>query len=246
MDQVFASAWYSETEGVIRHIETDANLYRQGVKHQDKVNNYQTVNAWGEYENTFNKFYLKVMTGYNYDVRDYSFFEYQKLGLPYGIANSENPFAHAFGAEYNGLIGDNSLSTVRERKVSDIRRRMELINETPDALLLSIHQNIFPVEKYCGTQVFYAAGAEGSKELADCIQHAVTASLQPENERQTKPTEGTVYLLDQAKRTSVMVECGFLSNPSELDRLKDPVYQSEISYYIAKGLCEFFHNSLNA
>lgn len=119
-----------------------------------------------------------------------------------------------------------------------------MINETSDAILLSIHQNMFPVEKYSGTQVFYAAGAEGSKELADCIQNAVKASLQPENERMTKPTEGTVYLLDQATKTSVMVECGFLSNPEELDSLKDPVYQSEISYYITKGLCDYFHNSL--
>lgn len=170
--------------------------------------------------------------------------------LNFQIAGNIASFFDWFGIPYRTvregdcLIGDNTLSTVRERKVSDIHRRMDMINETADAILLSIHQNMFPVEKYNGTQVFYAAGAEGSKELADCIQNAVKASLQPENERMTKPTEGTVYLLDQATKTSVMVECGFLSNPEELDNLKDPVYQSEISYYITKGLCDYFHNSL--
>lgn len=161
-------------------------------------------------------------------------------------------FLDLFGIPYHTvregdcLIGDNSLATVRERKVSDIHRRMEIVNGYPDGILLSIHQNMFPVEKYSGTQVFYAPDAAGSEELADCIQAAVTQALQPKNERRTKPTEGTVYLLDQAQRTSVMVECGFLSNPAELGKLKDPVYQSEMSYFITKGLCEFFHNSSNS
>ena len=154
------------------------------------------------------------------------------LGMPYRTIR-----------EGDSLIGDNSLATVRKRKVSDLHRRMAIVNETADAVLLSIHQNMFPVEKYHGTQVFYAPNVDGSKELADCIQASVTGALQPDNNRQTKPTEGTVYLLDQATKISVMVECGFLSNPSESERLKDPVYQSAISYCITKGVCEYFHNS---
>ena len=157
---------------------------------------------------------------------------FELLGIPYRPVR-----------EGDNLIGDNSLGSVRERKVSDIRQRMAIVNEIPDALLLSIHQNYYPVEKYHGTQVFYAKSATGSKELADSIQAAVRNGLQADITRQIKPTEGTVYLLDKAEKTSVMVECGFLSNPAERDKLKDQVYQTQLSYYIVKGLCEYFNNS---
>lgn len=153
-----------------------------------------------------------------------------------------------FGIDYvvvrknDELIGDNSLQTVRARKVSDIRQRMALVEQTPGAILLSIHQNIFTSSRYSGTQVFFAKNAPGSMELAETIQRSVVSALQPENERKVKPTEGTVYLLDEARKTSVMVECGFLSNEQELARLKDREYRSQLSYFIASGICEYINN----
>ena len=153
-----------------------------------------------------------------------------------------------FGVDYvmvrekDELIGDNSLPTVRERKVSDIRKRMSLVKQTPGAVLLSIHQNIFISSRYSGTQVFYAKNAPGSMELAETIQRAVVSALQPDNERKVKPTEGTVFLLDEATKTSVMVECGFLSNERELSKLKTPEYRSQISLFIALGVCEYINN----
>ncbi len=163
------------------------------------------------------------------------------------ISNHIALFFDWFGVTYQTvrqddcLIGDNALPTVRERKVSDIRRRMDLVNKNPNAVLLSIHQNYFVAQRYCGTQVFYAENAPGSRELADTIQRNVAAALQPDNTRKTKPTEGTVYLLDKAEKTSVMVECGFLSNPRELEQLKDERYQSQLAFFITSGLCEYFN-----
>lgn len=153
-----------------------------------------------------------------------------------------------YGYEYvltrrtDELIGDNTLPSIRERKVSDIRQRMSLIEAVPDAVLLSIHQNYYISEKYSGTQVFYAKNAPGSSELAEYIQYAVVNALQPENTRKVKPTEGTVYLLDKAEKTSVMVECGFLSNGNERNRLKDPVYRMQMAYFIVRGVCDYFNN----
>ena len=144
--------------------------------------------------------------------------------------------------EDDRLIGDNSLPSVRERKVSDIHERMSLVTKTPGAVLLSVHQNYFIKEQYSGTQVFYAPHAAGSAEMASFIQSAVVRMLQPDNTRQVKPTEGTVYLLDKAEKTSVMVECGFLSNPRELKQLQDPQYQSELAYCIVRGICDYFNN----
>ena len=155
-----------------------------------------------------------------------------------------------FGVPYlqvrtdDNLIGDNTLPTVRERKVSDIRRRMQLVADTPGAILLSIHQNYYVSEKYSGTQVFYAPNVPESAELAEYIQRGVCGRLQPDNVRKIKPTEGTVYLLDKADKKSVMVECGFLSNDNERDKLKDRSYQSQISYCIVRGVCDYFNNMI--
>ena len=164
------------------------------------------------------------------------------------IAQSIASYFDWFGIRYvsvrenDSLIGDNTLPTIRERKVSDLRKRMQIVNETPNAILLSIHQNYYISEKYCGTQVFYAPKASGSSELADCIQRDICNALQPDNTRKIKPTEGTVFLLDKAEKTSVMVECGFLSNDTEANKLKDISYQSQLAYYMTRGLCDYINN----
>ena len=154
------------------------------------------------------------------------------LGIPYVAVRDADT-----------LIGDNSLPTVRERKVSDIHTRMALVNDTPRAILLSIHQNFFTSEKYWGTQVFYAKNVPSSAVLAEMIQGKIASRLQPENTRSIKPTEGTVYLLDKAEKTSVMVECGFLSNAQERERLKDESYQSQLAYLISESVCEFINET---
>ena len=155
------------------------------------------------------------------------------FGIPYKIVRQDDT-----------LIGDNTLKTVRERKASDLHLRMELVNKTPDAILLSIHQNYFISERFSGTQVFYSPVAAGSAELAEWIQRDITAALQPDNTRKIKPTEGTVYLLDKAEKTSVMVECGFLSNRTESDKLKEKTYQSQLAFFIVRGVCDYFNDSL--
>ena len=167
----------------------------------------------------------------NLQITDAIALYFDLFGVPYQMTRTEDT-----------LIGDNSLPTVRERKVSDIHTRMDMVEKTDGALLLSIHQNYYVAEKYSGTQVFYAPDAPGSCELAETLQRTIIDSLQPENTRCVKPTEGTVYLLDKAKKTSVMVECGFLSNQQELQLLKNNAYQSKMAYFITKGICEYFNN----
>lgn len=139
-------------------------------------------------------------------------------------------------------VGDNSLSTMRERKRSDIKNRENLVNNTENSIFFSIHQNKFDIAKYSGTQVFYGSLNGESEILAQCIQDSVKSRLQPQNTRQIKPSGDSIYLLYHAKVPAVMTECGFLSNPEELSLLKSDEYQKKMAYSIFSGLLNYLNN----
>lgn len=136
-------------------------------------------------------------------------------------------------------IGDASLSTVKERKVSDLQRRLSIVSETPNTILVSIHQNYFAESKYYGTQVFYSVNREESSALAEAIRVSVTSMLQPENKRENKPATESIYLLDRAQVPAVLVECGFLSNPEEAMHLENETYQEQMAFCIYQGIVRF-------
>ncbi len=136
-------------------------------------------------------------------------------------------------------VCDEGLNTIRKRKVSDLKNREKLVNSTENAILLSIHQNFYSESQYSGTQVFYSPNNKDSLNLAREIQENVRNYLQPDNTREVKKSGDDIYLLYNLKQVAVMVECGFLSNKTELEKLKDPVYNAQISYCIVKGLIDF-------
>ncbi len=117
-------------------------------------------------------------------------------------------------------------STIAQRKVSDIRNRVKLVEGTPNALLVSIHQNHFSESKYRGAQVFYAA-TEGSQVLAESLQDALCTQVDPNNRRVCKQVQD-VYLMKHITCPAVLVECGFLSNAEETRLLQSPEYQKKI------------------
>lgn len=139
-------------------------------------------------------------------------------------------------------VGDNSLQTVRERKRSDLEKRVELYNSDENNIVLSIHQNNFSQSQYSGTQIFYSDNTE-SQELSEYIRQAVVGLVQPENERQCKPADDSIYVLHNAKVPAIIIECGFLSNPQELEKLKDYEYQKELAFAIYMGFVEYCYNS---
>ena len=158
------------------------------------------------------------------------------LFVLYGV-----PFAET--RTEDAALGDRSLSTVRERKRSDILTRYQLINQTPNGLLLSIHQNQFSQTQYSGTQVFYSSGFHEAQRLAQTIQTEVAHKLQPENTREIKPSGSSIFLLYKARRPSVLIECGFLSNPDEFQKLKSQKYDTELSYVILQALLQYCNTS---
>lgn len=112
-------------------------------------------------------------------------------------------------------ISDSSAKSVRRQKVSDIKNRMKIIEQTPDALFVSIHQNHYGGPSYSGAQVFYSKNNPESEKLAKAIQQDICSLLQPQNRRAVKRTGTEIYLLYHAESPAVMVECGFLSNAAE-------------------------------
>jgi N-acetylmuramoyl-L-alanine amidase len=127
----------------------------------------------------------------------------------------------------------------RQKKVSDIHYRMNLMENYPDAVFLSIHQNYFTQSKYYGAQVFYSKNNPLSKTIAESIQGNIHKLLQNDNDRQIKPSGTDVYLLYHAKNPAVMVECGFMSNPGEALLLSDGEYQKKMALAIVAGIEEY-------
>lgn len=135
-------------------------------------------------------------------------------------------------------VGDANLPTIRQRKASDIRRRVEIANGQGNALLLSIHQNILPSSPVThGAQVFWNR-REGGQILAETIQAAFNQTVNAGNPKQAREIDPSIYLMKHAQIPAALVECGFLSNPAEVMRLLDGEWQTKIAAAIAAGtLC---------
>lgn len=135
---------------------------------------------------------------------------------------------------------NNSQSKITSRKKSDLNNRLLLMKENPDSVFVSIHLNKFTTSAASGSQVFYSARKEASKLLGEKIQSNIIKSLQPENTRVNKQATSSTYLLYNATVPAVLVECGFLSNASDLKLLKNEEYQQKMAFCIYCGITEYF------
>ena len=131
--------------------------------------------------------------------------------------------------------------SLSQKKASDLRERVRMANETEGAVVLSIHQNHFPDKRYSGAQVFYGKNKD-SEQLAKQLQSAFVTTVNPGSNRQAKRSSG-IYLLEHIGCTGVLIECGFLSNPLEETKLRDPDYQRKLCCVIAVTMCRFLSNT---
>ena len=127
--------------------------------------------------------------------------------------------------------------TIAQKKVSDLKQRVRIVNRINNAVLISVHQNTFPEEKYSGAQVFYSETA-GSETLAKHLQANLVSALNPGSRRKAKQGSG-IYLLDKIKAPGVLVECGFLSNWQEEAKLTTPEYQMQLCCVISASAAQF-------
>lgn len=137
-----------------------------------------------------------------------------------------------------GLYDENSSN----KKVEDMKRRIQLIDKTAPVLTVSIHQNSYGEEYVHGAQVFYYSGSKTGEELADFIQNQIVATVDPENKRQIKAND-SYYLLKQTGIPIVIVECGFLSNQAEAEKLTDKAYQEKIAWAIHLGIIQYLNST---
>ena len=136
-------------------------------------------------------------------------------------------------------------NTVREKKREDLNRRVEMKKETECDIFVSIHQNMLPQSKCYGAQVWYASN-DNSYNLATIVQDSIKESVKDNNKRVAKPAaEAYLILRDKYEGASILVECGFLSNPDEEARLKSDEHQNLIVEGISNGIDKYFDGDIN-
>ena len=138
-------------------------------------------------------------------------------------------------------IYDSTAESTREKKVSDLKNRVGIINGKKNNILVSIHQNKFEQSQYFGTQMFYSKNNPKSAVLAEEMRKSVTGMLQPENKRELKSADSSIYILNKADVPAVIVECGFLSNAEEAKKLSDNDYQQKMAFSIYSGILGYIN-----
>jgi len=140
-----------------------------------------------------------------------------------------------------GLYSDKG--RVRDKKIEDLSNRCKMKIESNCNMFISIHQNKFEQSKYYGAQVWYSY-YEKSKILAHIIQKNLKKDLDNNNNRVEKSANNSIKVLRcHDTMPSVLVECGFLSNPIEAQKLTTDEYQNKIAESIANSVDEYYNKS---
>ena len=126
-----------------------------------------------------------------------------------------------------------------QKKVYDLKNRVKIAESEENPIYIGIHMNKFSSSKYSGTQIYYSKNAKEGELLASNLAGKIKSLLQPENKRQIKAADSSIYVLNTINCPAVLVECGFLSNESELAKLKDAKYQAALALTIFSSICEF-------
>ncbi len=133
---------------------------------------------------------------------------------------------------------ENEAATVREKKRADMKKRVAIAGTGNNLCFVSIHMNHFTDARYSGPQIFYSAGSEAGKRLAESIRLSILEGIGPHCTREIKPTSD-LYILRETPIPAVIVECGFLSNAEEEQLLTDEKYQDAMAEAICRGVKNF-------
>lgn len=140
----------------------------------------------------------------------------------------------------DNAIYDMDKTTLRQKKVSDIKNRVKIGNESSADIFVSIHLNKIPQQQYYGWQTFYKQGNEKSQKLATDIQKNLNDAIQKENKRVPLKLDN-VYIMKNVEIPTSIVECGFLSNPEEEKQLLEDEYQNKLAWGIYTGIISYFY-----
>ena len=137
-------------------------------------------------------------------------------------------------------IYDIDSQTLRQKKISDIRNRVKIGNESSADIFVSIHLNKIPQQQYDGWQTFYNKNSEDGRKLATSIQNNLNEAIQKENKRVASKINN-IYIINNVEIPTTIVECGFLSNPEEEKQLLDDSYQNRLAWGIYNGIINYFN-----
>lgn len=136
-----------------------------------------------------------------------------------------------------GLYDENASN----RKISDLNNRIQFFKEKKADYVVSIHQNSYPESTPHGAQTFYFTGSKQGKAFAETIQESLL-KMDSTNTRKAKSSD-SYYLLKHSTAPSIIIECGFLSNPEETAKLTDELYQKELANAIFHGICNYTYKT---
>lgn len=137
-------------------------------------------------------------------------------------------------------VAENLEAKIRDIKRSDLKYRKSLRDSSGCDAFVSIHLNKFEQSKYKGAQVFYAKTPENSRVLGECLQNSLIEIADRNNKRVAKEADSSIFILKNSDTPSVIVECGFLSNDEEEEKLKTEEYREKLAYSIYNGICSYF------
>lgn len=133
------------------------------------------------------------------------------------------------------LCSDDRPANVTKKR-QDMERRVAIAVENSVDMVLSVHMNEYRQRAESGPQVFYRAGCDAGRLLAGCMQQSLIDGLAPRRERAAMAGD---YFILQLEMPSVLIECGFISNPEEEALLRTPAYRQRLAEAVADGVVEY-------
>ena len=161
-----------------------------------------------------------------------------EIAFELGQELSKQGFAVMYTRTQDKLLYSESENIKGIRKISDLKNRCKIAAEYPSAIFVSIHMNSYGSSKYSGLQVYYSTENDDSYILAGSIQQSVKESIQPNNNRVVKPGND-IYVLENTQNCAVLIECGFITNKVECEKLLQKEYQKQLSLAIVCGIMNY-------
>lgn len=128
-----------------------------------------------------------------------------------------------------------------ETQVEDLKERVRMMNEEQPVLAVSIHQNSYHEESVNGAQVFYYTDSLAGKKAGEIMQDILNEKLESNNK--DAKANRSYYILKKTEVPVIIVECGFLSNYEEAEKLASEEYQQTIAEAIKEGIVNYIEVS---
>lgn len=151
------------------------------------------------------------------------------LGIPYLLTRESEEIPYP-----------NTAKTIAEKKNADQRHRLEVINSTPNGVLMSIHQNAYPSPSVQGFQVLFGHNEE-SQKLGNCIQDAYNSNIASAR-RLASEIPSNIYLFRDLNHTAVLIECGFISNRDECILLQTDIHQLKLASILTASYLQYINS----